>query len=187
MGRRAETRGSMRKGSVERIADIEDHPFQPKCAPQQSIADVGALKKVQENLVGVWQAAQERFVDRSTGDGDPFDDRVGRPVRSSSGVRGRGAVEVKSDGAWIPGESIIVVVQAVPTRVERRAITAQWGRRCTELGALVVLDHRESGPFSKLPGLVDIPIARSRPCVGEPIDSAVLQVETTLAPKTVSF
>src|ERR1035438_2642560 len=94
---------------------------------------------------------------------------------------------MKTDGARIPGECIIVVVQAVPPGVERRPVAAQWCGRRAELGSRVVLDDFQSGSHVKFPTMMDIPISGGGAMVRKAFDGSVLQVETTLPREAVCF
>jgi hypothetical protein len=67
----------------------------------------------------------------STGiDCDPMHEGVCRPVRSGSGIGRRCTVKVKANGARVPTERIVVMIQGVPAGVQRSMITAERrGRR----------------------------------------------------------
>src|SRR5437879_10182254 len=108
MVRRVERREPAREWPVEWVADIEDHPFQPLCTAKEGVADVSTLEHVQEELIWVRKACQKRFRNRSAGYGYSFDHGICRPVCPSPRLGGGRAIQVKSDGARIPGEGVIV-------------------------------------------------------------------------------
>src|SRR6478672_5607933 len=104
------------------------------------------------DVVEIWLA------DRAAADGDSLAHGIGHPVEATARVNGGGAIQMNADGAWIPGERIVVVIETVPAGIERRAITARGSGRRAEFFLAAVVQDRESHSAGELLGLIDIPV-----------------------------
>src|SRR6478736_2016780 len=107
-----------------------------------------------------------RFADCAAADCNSFTDGIGDPVGTTAGIDSRGAIQMYADSAGIPGECVIVVVEAVPAGIKSGAVATRHGRGCAELLFVSVLQDRKADFAGEGFSLIDIPVPCSIQIVG---------------------
>jgi len=110
-----------------------------------------------------------------------MDEGIGRPVCSATRIVRRRAVDMETDRPGVPGKRIVVVAQAVPTRIQSGIVTPQRRRTRTEFDRVKVLGHRKARQPGKRGSLTEIHVRQPPAVIGR--GGSKLFVDTNLAGK----